>query len=211
MIHQNDPAQSGRTGDGVRHERPVIYRYWQPLLAFIVLSIACLWIIIPTHKVCMFARALGEHWYSIYNCMLAATGILLLLASRLKKKPAMAWRVWDCAICCAILSLGFKLVPLPRPDGGPHGFPSGHALTAFAAACLLMNTFPKMAPYAFTIAVAVGWSRVEIREHFVYQVIIGAIFGTIVGAAVSHAKDLEGVVLPRILRLKRRAQTTENS
>ena len=145
-------------------------------------------------------RALGEHWYSIYNCMLVGSGILMLIAARLMKRPALGWRVWDLTLCCAIASLGCKLFALPRPSGGPHGFPSGHALTAFAAACLLQKTFPRISPYAFIIAVGVGWSRVEIREHFVYQVLIGALMGVLVGTAVANARDNEGVLLPRILR-----------
>ena len=179
---------------------PSLKTYAQPLLAFAALAFACCFAIIPTHKVCMVGRALGEHWYSIYNCMLAATAALFFLIARKLNRPDLSWGVWDITLCCAILSLGFKLVPLRRPDGAMHGFPSGHSLTAFAVSSLLLHKFPKLSPYAFAIAVAVGWSRVEIREHFVYQVLIGAVMGVIVGAAVSHAKENVGVLLPRIIR-----------
>jgi len=217
MIKENDPTPV--IGEKISTDRPVAIRYIQPLLAFIVLVVACFWSVFASHEMWMIAgppqgvngvhshilwvigRALGEHWYSIYNCMLTAAGLTLLAASRITSKPALAWRVWDTAICCTIMSLGFKLVPLDRPSGGLHGFPSGHTLTAFAASCLLLNTFPKVSPYAFIIAVAVGWSRVEIHEHFVYQVVVGAIMGVLVGVAVSHSKDNIGVILPRALRL----------
>ena len=204
MIKENEFVQCLRgTEKAIPMGRSLFYRYWQPLLALTVLTAACFWLIIPSHKVCVVGRALGEHWYSIYNCMLASAAVLFLMTAHKLRKPELSWRAWDLAVCCALCSLGGKLIPLDRPSGGPHGFPSGHALTAFATACLLLNMFPKVSPYAFVIAVAVGWSRVEIREHYPYQVIIGAILGIIVGAAVSHAKDNEGVLLPRLLRKRR--------
>jgi membrane-associated phospholipid phosphatase len=135
---------------------------------------------------------------------LFAATVLFFVTAKKKNRPELGWRVWDITLCCAILSLGFKLAPLPRPDGGPHGFPSGHCLTAFAVSCLLMRKFPKLSQYAFAIAVAVGWSRVEIREHFVYQVLFGAIFGIVVGLAVALAEDNLGVLLPRLLRGRKR-------
>jgi membrane-associated phospholipid phosphatase len=189
-----------QTGARTFEWRPIVSRYWQPALAYVVLGAACQWAIIPTHLVCTIGRLLGEHWYSIYNCMLAVAAMLLFTTARKTNNPALSWRVWDIALCCAIFSLCGKLIPLDRPDGGPHGFPSGHALTAFAAACLLMRTYPKVSPYAFAVATLVGWSRVEIREHFMYQVMIGALLGIIVGMAVSHSKENVGVLLPRIIR-----------
>jgi membrane-associated phospholipid phosphatase len=132
--------------------------------------------------------------------MLLTAALLIFMTARKLKTPALAWRVWDLALCCAIVSLIGKMIPLQRPDGAAHGFPSGHALTAFAAACLLMKLYPKVSPYAFAIAALVGWSRVEIREHYMYQVMIGALIGIIIGMAAAHAKEGSGVLLPRILR-----------
>jgi membrane-associated phospholipid phosphatase len=200
MIDQNDiTPHPGEGKDDHSHFRPIYYRYWQPLLAYVLLVITCLWVIVPSHALWVAGRLLGEHWYSIYNCMLALATALVFITAKRTKNPALAWKAWDLAICCMVISLCGKMIPLNRPSGGAHGFPSGHALTAFATACLLMNIFPRLSTFAFAIALAVGWSRVEIREHFPYQVFAGALFGIIVGAAVSHAKDNVGVVLPRLL------------
>ena len=75
---------------------------------------------------------------------------------------------------------------LPRPDGDPSGFPSGHTTFAFALAWLLMQSYPRLAPLWFAVAIAIGWSRVEGHAHFPYQVLCGAFFGTIIGWGISH-------------------------
>ena len=162
-----------------------------------MLVISCLWAIVPSPTLDVAGHVLGEHWYSLYNLMLAAAATLVFLRARLRHDPGLAWRVLDLAVCGAIVTgigkLGFPL--LTRPSGGPSGFPSGHALTAFAASWLLMETFPNVSPYAFLIAVAVGWSRVEIHEHYIYQVLIGAPLGMMVGYAITRAPHGVGVLL----------------
>ncbi|MBV9850274.1 MAG: phosphatase PAP2 family protein [Armatimonadetes bacterium] len=177
-------------------------RYWQPVVAYMVLVISCLWAVVPSPTLNIAGHVLGEHWYSLYNVLLAAAATLVFLRARLRHDPGLAWRVFDLALCCAIVTgigkLGFP--HLTRPSGGPSGFPSGHVLTAFAASWLLMETFPNVSPYAFLIAVAVGWSRVEIREHYMYQVLIGAPLGMMVGHFVTRAPHGIGVLLPRLIR-----------
>ena len=75
---------------------------------------------------------------------------------------------------------------LPRPDGDPSGFPSGHTTFAFALAWLLARAYPRGTPVWFAVAVAIGWSRVEGHAHFPYQVLCGALLGTVIGWAISH-------------------------
>ena len=75
---------------------------------------------------------------------------------------------------------------LPRPGGDPTGFPSGHTTFAFALAWLLARAYPRGTPLWFGIAVAIGWSRVEGHAHFPYQVLCGALFGTVIGGLISH-------------------------
>jgi membrane-associated phospholipid phosphatase len=200
----NNPQTTSIVGQQTASKYWLIRDYWQPLVAYLALICACLWGIVPSPVLSLIGHILGEHWYSLYNCMLAAAAALLFATSYKEKKPALAWRVWDIALCCAIMSLGGKLIPLDRPSGGPHGFPSGHTLTAFAASCLLLRLFPKVSPYAFMIAVAVGWSRVEIGEHYTYQVLFGGLFGIAVGLSVGNAKDNVGVLLPRLFQIRKK-------
>ena len=200
--------------------------YWQPVIAYAVLVVSCLWAVVPSPTLDVAGHVLGEHWYSLYNLMLAAAATLVFLRARLRRDPGLAWRVLDLAVCGAIVTgigkLGFP--HLHRPSGGPSGFPSGHALTAFAAAWLLMETFPNVSPYAFLIAVAVGWSRVEIHEHYTYQVLIGAALGMMVGFGITRAPHGVGIsspacsvrrrrpscaISPRNVGLRRRKQSPE--
>ncbi|BDI33304.1 hypothetical protein CCAX7_53550 [Capsulimonas corticalis] len=177
-------------------------RYWQPVIAYVLLVISCQWAIIPSHALDVFGHVLGEGSFSVYNMMLAVAAALVFLLARLKRDPSIAWRVWDLVLVCLLTSQILKLLPLPRPGsvlhGGHGGFPSGHTLTAFAVAWLLMETYPAVAPYAFLVALAVGWSRVEIHEHFVYQVLTGGLMGLAIGYGVTTAKSSVGLLLPRI-------------
>ena len=174
-----------------------VARYWQPIIAYVLLVILCLWGIHPSHLLSVSGHILGEGTFSIYNMMLAVTAVMVLMLAHLKRDPAIAWRVWDLVLVCLLTSQILKQLPLTRPSGGGHGFPSGHTLTAFAVAWLLMETFPKVSPYAFMVALAVGWSRVEIHEHFVYQVLTGGLMGIAIGYGVTTAKSSVGVLLPR--------------
>lgn len=208
MISPSSPG-----GQGVRERLPVhplSRHYWQPVIAYVLLIITCLWAIIPSRTLNIAGHLLGEHTFSIYNILLASAAILMFLAARLKHDSTIAWRVFDLTLGCMIVSWGLKgaFPHLDRPSGGEHGFPSGHALTAFAASWLLMEAFPNVSPFAYLIAVAVGWSRVEIREHYTYQVLCGAPMGMMIGYLVTRAPRGVGVLLPRILRRRRIAPTT---
>lgn len=81
--------------------------------------------------------------------------------------------------------LGKTLLHLPRPSGARNGFPSGHAMFSFLLAYLIAQKYPKLAPLFYGVAVAISWSRVEGAAHFPYQVLGGALIGTLLGAAIS--------------------------
>ena len=178
------------------------WHHAQPIIAYLALVIACLFAIEPSQTLNIAGHVLSEHWYSLYNGMLAGAAILIFLRARLTHDSSLTWRVFDLTLCCMIVSWGLKgaFPHMTRPSGGEHGFPSGHALTAFAAAGLLLEVFPNVSPYAYLLAVAVGWSRVEIHEHYTYQVLSGAPMGMLIAYAVTRAPRGVGVLLPRLFR-----------
>ena len=175
-------------------------RYYLPIAAYILLVILCILGVVDTPALNHAGHMLGEHWYSIYNGMLVVSAILLLAVARSTRNPALAWRVLDIAICCTLASQGLKQLPFSRPSGGPHGFPSGHTLASFAIAWVLMETVPGVAPFAFLLAVAIGWSRVEIHAHFIYQVLSGALIGMTIGYFITRSPM--GILFPRFVKRK---------
>lgn len=70
-------------------------------------------------------------------------------------------------------------------------FPSGHTAASFAAATALASFYPKAAPLAFTLAAAVGLSRVYLGHHFPSDVAVGAGVGIGIGQGVAWAARLK--------------------
>ncbi len=96
----------------------------------------------------------------------AGSGIALLL--RIKKATG---RARPCATephCWATL--------LP-PD--QFSFPSGHTITAFAVTVSLSAFYPDLAPGFLFCAVSVAASRVLLGMHFLSDVAVGAVIGTL--------------------------------
>jgi membrane-associated phospholipid phosphatase len=59
------------------------------------------------------------------------------------------------------------------------GFPSGHATTAFAFACIIGFLSPRWFPLALLYALAIGASRIIIDMHYGSDVLAGAVLGTL--------------------------------
>ena len=102
------------------------------------------------------------------------------------KQWRSVWGLLAVSLLSALCVEGLKRATgLPRPDGEPTGFPSGHTTVVFALARLLAQASPRLAPLGYGIAVSVGWSRVEGHAHFPYQVLCGALLGTVIGGGVT--------------------------
>ena len=101
----------------------------------------------------------------------------------------------DVAIALArteVITYGLKYsVDARRPNGGSHGFPSGHTSAAFMGAEYIRKEFgwgwgiPAMATASW-----VGYTRVESHNHYWRDVIAGAL----IGIASSH--DFDSVDTP---------------
>jgi membrane-associated phospholipid phosphatase len=62
-----------------------------------------------------------------------------------------------------------------------HSFPSGHTASSFAAATALAFFYPKAAPVVYTMATAVGVSRVHLGVHFPSDAAVGGVIGIGIG------------------------------
>src|SRR3954453_584098 len=78
-----------------------------------------------------------------------------------------------------------------RPNGDPHGFPSGHASTSFASAMVLQAHYGwKLGLPAFLLAGYTGASRVIANQHWTSDVVFGAAVGIASGRTVTlHMRD----------------------
>jgi len=62
-----------------------------------------------------------------------------------------------------------------------HSFPSGHTASSFAAATALAMFYPRAAPLAYSVATAVGMSRVHLGVHFPSDAAVGGVIGIGIG------------------------------
>jgi membrane-associated phospholipid phosphatase len=65
---------------------------------------------------------------------------------------------------------------------GDIGFPSSHAMVAFAGAAVLARLFPRTAPVVYLLAAGCGLTRILAHAHFASDVVAGAIAGWVVVA-----------------------------
>ncbi len=75
---------------------------------------------------------------------------------------------------------GIAIAILGGPKGR-HSFPSGHTASSFAAATALAMFYPRAAPLAYSVATAVGMSRVHLGVHFPSDAAVGGVIGIGIG------------------------------
>lgn len=68
------------------------------------------------------------------------------------------------------------LIPMPMD----YSFPSGHTLSSFVSAGILIQRNLKIGFCAYILAVLIGFSRLYLYVHFPTDVLTGIVFGTII-------------------------------
>ena len=90
----------------------------------------------------------------------------------------------------------FHYIPFPN-DISFTGMPSGHATAAFSALFVLGSLWPKARPYLWVYAVFIAMSRVIVLSHFVSDVIVGALVGSLGAIMIRNAFAARGLVFYR--------------
>jgi membrane-associated phospholipid phosphatase len=159
------------------------------------------WFIALNH----FAGALPAELWSFLTLLGDTTVLLALLTPVLLWRPQVLLAAVAAIPAGALLSTGLKhLADALRPAAmldvaqfnviGPtlvhHSFPSGHTITAFAAAsAVLACTIPEcrstrarvFACVVVAVAAAVGFSRIAVGAHWPADVLVGAMCGWMAG------------------------------
>jgi len=68
------------------------------------------------------------------------------------------------------------------------GFPSSHAMVAFAGAAVLARCYPRAAPVGYALAAGCALTRVLAQAHFASDVVAGGIAGWAVGYWLGRAR-----------------------
>lgn len=70
-----------------------------------------------------------------------------------------------------------------------YSFPSGHTLSSFIAATIIMKYNGKMGIAAYALAFAISFSRLYLYVHFPTDVLAGAILGILIGLIVCKLSE----------------------
>lgn len=174
-----------------------------PLLALFSLVVACS-VLIPASVESLSTARILSAW--VYPLLIVVSVVLfhlplIGLSQTHDARATTAWWSLDIALCSFLVIQTIKYAAhAPRPSGGLQGFPSGHTAYSFALAFLMLESYPRLAPLWFSIAVGIGWSRAALDHHYVYQVIAGALVGLVLGWLVTQLRL--GLLFPRCFGLK---------
>lgn len=115
-----------------------------------------------------------------------ATGVIGK-ASGSRRVSAIGADLVRAQIVTQTLTAGIKLsARRTRPDGTQFSFPSGHASTTFATATVLQRHLGwKAGVPAYALAGYVAASRVQVRRHYLSDVVLGATLGVVAGRSVT--------------------------
>jgi len=110
-------------------------------------------------------------------------------------------RVWDRPRPFEAHHVVLLLKPSPDPS-----FPSDHATFAFAVAVALFLAWRRLGIAALVIAVLISVSRVYVGEHYLGDVVAGALIGSVTAIAVYQLKSIATPLIDPPMRLARRVR-----
>lgn len=76
-----------------------------------------------------------------------------------------------------------------------YSFPSGHTLSSYIAAAVIMNNNKRLGIAAYAIASLIAFSRLYLYVHFLTDVVAGILLGTIIG--IVSCKISERFIFPK--------------
>lgn len=139
---------------------------WKKLIAFFLLLVSTT----------TFASQTIEQMGDIGQFVLPGAALTAVLFHH-DKKGALQFAESYAATIATVYILK-PLINEKRPNGGHDSFPSGHTASAFAGAAFLQMRYGwKYGIPAYLGAAFVGYSRIESRNHWIQDVVAGAVLG----------------------------------
>jgi undecaprenyl-diphosphatase len=149
-------------------------------LVFKTVTNAKFWIVPGIAAAALFMRAEKKRALPVLLLLVATVAITDQLAASFIKP--LVHRLRPCNLHALVEGGRFLLGNNPN-----FSFPSNHAMNMFGAATVLTFFYPRRWPWFYLFAAAIGFSRIYVGLHYPFDVVGGAVMGTICGAAVSAA------------------------
>lgn len=73
-----------------------------------------------------------------------------------------------------------------------HSLPSGHATSNMASATAVLMVMPTIGVPAVIAAIAIGWSRLQLNQHYPTDVALGLLLGASIGVPIGAATAATG-------------------
>jgi undecaprenyl-diphosphatase len=134
----------------------------------------------------LWATRLGDGWLWI------ATGLLLMAGGSPYHRVLAAAAVSAGCANASIIVLKRRFRRTRPAPNAPNplfdlafdrfSFPSGHTTNAFALGVVMAMAFPPLMPLAALVAGSIGLSRIVLGHHFLSDVLVGALLGTLIGS-----------------------------
>jgi membrane-associated phospholipid phosphatase len=132
----------------------------------------------------------------------AAVSLALWLHDRARGAPGLIASVSIAGIVAELLKLvvrrerpslhdgayGFRAWSDRPLSSSGFGFPSSHAVEAFAAAAVLGQLFPESRALWWALAVGCGLTRIMAGAHFVSDVVAGALLGALTATLLARSE-----------------------
>lgn len=150
-----------------------------------------------------------------YSGQVGAIWIIISLILMIRKKHRLAgiYTLIGMGLCYILNDVIIKeLVQRPRPFETIPGltvlgftpisrsFPSGHACSSFAAALMLTKFLGKKGALFYILAVTIAVSRPYIGVHYVSDIIVGAVVGTLGSMVIFAIYRKAGFIKPENLK-----------
>jgi len=138
----------------------------------------------------VLASRVGDGW------LWYALGMILLVFGGSNRFQAVGAATLSAAVSVGLFLRVKRIIGRKRPCAvAPHcwanllppdqfSFPSGHSMTAFSVAVPLSLFYPSLEPGLLFCALSIALSRILLGLHFLSDVLVGSVFGAILGYTV---------------------------